>query len=164
MRQEMTAVHCVHVSARTYDEVTASIEEQVGRIEGAAFAELVAAARDAEDFESRVRAVEGPSGFMTFFAADHGAWLGRIGIAARAKLYVLGNPLIARTMLRHDLSVGLDVPVRLIVYEEAGGCRLAYDLPSSLMAYTANAPLLEAARELDAKLIALARTVTGVEA
>jgi hypothetical protein len=32
-------------------------------------------------------------------------------------MYTIGNPLIAPTMLKHDLGAGLDVPVRLMIYE-----------------------------------------------
>lgn len=113
-----------------------------------------------------MRAAEGPSGFMLFLAADHGAWMARAGLKARAKLYIIGNPLIARTMIEHDIGVGLNVPVRVLIYEEpgAGTCRLAYDLPSSLMARLKNQRVTAAAKILDRKLSALAETATGASA
>jgi hypothetical protein len=72
---------------------------------------------------------------MRFLTIDHGAWLARTGLGAKARMYTIGNPLIAWTMIKHDLGVGLNVPVRLMIYEDAGSgtVRLAYDLPSSLM-------------------------------
>jgi uncharacterized protein (DUF302 family) len=166
MRTETTLVHCEHRSPRPYDEVIAQLEQSLGAMDGHRFRDELAASVDAADFEARMKAAEGASGFMTFFSADHGAWMSLMRMPARAKLYVVGNPLIARTMLKHDVSIGLDVPVRLIVYEQPGeaGCRLAYDLPSSLMTYTGDKPLLEAARRLDAKLGALAEAATGVAA
>jgi uncharacterized protein (DUF302 family) len=77
----------------------------------------------------------------------------------------LGNPLIARTMIVHDIGVGLNVPIRLMIYEDADGAvRLAYDLPSSLMSRLRNAAVTSAAHDLDAKLDALARHATGAAA
>ncbi|WP_460206121.1 DUF302 domain-containing protein [Scytonema sp. NUACC21] len=39
----------------------------------------------------------------------------------KAKLYVIGNPLIAKQMLEQNLGVGLYVPLRLFVYEDQKG-------------------------------------------
>jgi hypothetical protein len=52
----------------------------------------------------------------------------------------LGNRWIERTIIEHDPGVGLNVPVRVLIYEEPaiGICRLANDLPSSLMARLQN--------------------------
>jgi uncharacterized protein (DUF302 family) len=54
---------------------------------------------------------------MRFLTVDHGAWLARIGLKAKARMYTIGNPLIARTMLEHNIAAGLNVPVRLMIYE-----------------------------------------------
>ncbi len=165
MRYETRLIHCEHISDRPYEAVVAALEASLGAMDGHRFRDELAASKDAVDFEQRMRAGEGPSGFMTFFAADHGAWLSLLGQPAKAKLFVLGNPLIARTMLKYDVSIGLNVPVRVIAYEGADGqARIAYDLPSSLMAYTGDEALLDAARRLDAKLETLAEAATGVAA
>jgi uncharacterized protein (DUF302 family) len=103
---------------------------------------------------------------MRFLTVDHGAWLARIGLNARARMYTIGNPLIARTMLEHDIAAGLNVPVRLMIYEDAASrtTRLAYDLPSSLMSGLQNEKVAAAAKKLDAKLIALAIHAIGAQA
>jgi uncharacterized protein (DUF302 family) len=165
MRDESTLIHFEHISARSYEEVVTAFEAAIGRQSGEAFRNSVDASMNADDFEARMHAAEGPSGFMLFFAADHGAWMGKIGLKARAKLYILGNPLIARTMIEHDIGVGLNVPVRVLIYEDpAGVCRLAYDLPSCLMARLKNDRVTAAAKLLDKKLSALAETATGASA
>jgi uncharacterized protein (DUF302 family) len=81
-------------------------------------------------------------------------------------MYTIGNPLIARTMLEHDIAAGLNVPVRLMIYEDPVNrtTRLAYDLPSSLMSGLQNEKVAAAAKKLDTKLIALALHATGKEA
>jgi Domain of unknown function DUF302 len=82
------------------------------------------------DFEARMHTHEGTSGFMRFHTIDHGAWLAALGSSGKARMYTIGNPLIARTMIKHDLGVGLNVPVRIAVYEEpsSGKVRVTYNL------------------------------------
>jgi uncharacterized protein (DUF302 family) len=76
---------------------------------------------------------------------------------------VIGNPLLAITMMRHDLTAGLFAPVELILIEgDVGRSSLTYVTPSSLMVVETNDALLAAAKELDAKLRALAAKVTMV--
>ena len=79
--------------------------------------------------------------------------------------WILGNPLIAITMMRHDITAGLFAPVELLLFEnESGdGSTVIYDLPSSPMAIERHPTLLEAAHELDRKLQTLVSRVTGVE-
>jgi uncharacterized protein (DUF302 family) len=163
MKDQSTLIHCEHHSSRSFDDVVAAFLAAVGRADGR---ELPEAAQASDDFEARMRALEGPSGFMLFWEADHGAWMARVGLQARARLFIIGNPLIARTMLEHDIEVGLNVPVRVLIYEEPrdGTCRLAYDLPSSLMVRLGNERVTTAAQRLDQKLSALAELATGAAA
>jgi hypothetical protein len=47
-----------------------------------------------------------------------------VGGGLQAKRIISGNPLIAITMLKHDLTAGLAVPVELLILEkrkEEGG-------------------------------------------
>jgi uncharacterized protein (DUF302 family) len=149
--------HIEHTSRRAFEDVVAAFEAATGDIQDRAFADALAASKDQQDFEDRIRGHEGSSGFMRFLMLDHGAWLALYGEHAKCRLYTLGNPLIARTMLKHDLRVGLNVPVRLIIYETAAGeARVAYDQPSSLMSHLDNPEVAAAATKLDSKLYALA--------
>jgi uncharacterized protein (DUF302 family) len=154
--------HIEHRSRRSFAEVVAAFEAATGEIEDGAFAKELAASKDQQDFEHRIRGHEGDSGFMRFLMLDHGAWLELYGDQVKCRLYTLGNPLIARTMLKHDLRVGLNVPVRLMIYETAAGeTRIAYDQPSSLMSRLNNPEVAAAAAKLDAKLFALAERAAG---
>jgi uncharacterized protein (DUF302 family) len=166
MRTTFTVHHNEHVSSRSFEEVVNAFESAVGSVEETGFPALLAATKGAEEFEIRVRSREGTSGFMRFLTVDHGPWLARVGLNAKARMYTIGNPLIARTMLEHDIAAGLNVPVRLMIYEDAASrtTRLAYDLPSSLMSGLQNKKVAAAAKKLDAKLIALAIHATGAEA
>jgi len=143
MRTTFTVNHNEHVSSRSFDEVVNALESAVGSVEDTGFSALLASAKSAEEFETSVHSRESTSGFMRFLTVDHGPWLARIGLNAKARMYTIGNPLIARTMLEHDIAAGLNVPVRLMIYEDAASrtTRLAYDLPSSLMSGLQNEKL-----------------------
>jgi uncharacterized protein (DUF302 family) len=98
---------------------------------------------------------------MLFALVDHGAWIAKAGIERRALRVILGNPLIAITMLRHDVTAGLFAPVEILIVDEPNGSSITYVKPSSLMVVERNPELLSAAEQLDAKLAALATKVTG---
>ena len=96
----------------------------------------------------------GKSGFMLFHEIDHGGWLSKFGIRRRMVRWIFGNPLLAITMIRHDLTAGLFAPVEILVTEaEDGlGTTITWVRPSSLMVIDTNPPLMQAAAELDKKL------------
>jgi uncharacterized protein (DUF302 family) len=162
MVESYTVRHVEYVSSRTFDEVVQEFETITGAIEDGRFASELSASADRADFEDRMHGYESDLGFMRFLMLDHGQWLKLYGIDARCRLYTLGNPLIAQTMLKHDIAVGLNVPVRLVIYEKQGKVYLEYDLPSSLMGRLKNEELSVAAGRLDAKLEQLARRATGL--
>ena len=166
MKTAFIVHHNEHVSSRPFEEVVNAFESAVGSVEDAGFSALLAETKNADEFEASIHSREGSSGFMRFLTVDHGAWLARIGLNAKARMYTIGNPLIARTVLEHDIAAGLNVPVRLMIYEEpvSRTTRLTYDLPSSLMSGLQNEKVAAAAKKLDAKLIALAIYATGVAA
>ena len=142
-----------------------SFDEVLSRLRGlmgdASAQEVVALAKEAITQAEYVQKVEerfvGESGFMLFHEIDHGGWLAKFGINRRTVRWILGNPLIAITMLRHDITAGLFAPVEILVTEkESGpGTTITYVRPSSLMVIEENPPLRGAAEALDKKLDAL---------
>ncbi len=166
MIDSFTVQHCEHVSQRSFDDVVSRFEAELGDLaDPTIIPREVAAATGPEDFEARIKAYEGQSGFMRFLTNDHGAWMARVGVEAKIRSYIIGNPLVARTMITHDPGVGLNVPIRVLIYQAASGeVRLAYDLPSSLMSRLNNEEVSAAALRLDAKLRELAELATGVAA
>jgi uncharacterized protein (DUF302 family) len=78
------------------------------------------------------------------------------------KRIILGNPLIAITMLKRELTAGLSVPVEILVMEKEKnvGTEVAYNLPSSLIAgFNKDEELLAAVKILDGKLEGLVRHI-----
>jgi uncharacterized protein (DUF302 family) len=166
MIDSFTVHHYEYVSQRSFEDVVAAFEEQLGSVEDpAVLPREVAASTSQADFEGRIRAYEGRSGFMRFMTNDHGAWMAWVGVKAKIRSYIIGNPLIAQTMIIHDPGVGLNVPIRVVIYQAASGeARLAYDLPSSLMSRLNNDEVSAAAIKLDTKLRSLAVLATGAAA
>jgi uncharacterized protein (DUF302 family) len=160
----LTVEHREHVTQKPFETVVAALRTSTGSVEEG-FSQVTEQANSPQQFEAIFRARESSSGFMRFDTFDHGKWLQIIGQTAKAVMVILGNPLIARTMLQHDIRAGLNVPVRLLIYEHTdGSTRVAYDLPSSLMSGLENADVTTAAAKLDEKLVALAEAITGVSA
>lgn len=90
----------------------------------------------------------------------------KVGDGRQSKRIILGNPLIAITMLKHDLTAGLAVPIELLVLEkkkeEGGGVDLVYQLPSALIAGLNRDPeLVKAAEYLDDKISKLVDFVSA---
>jgi uncharacterized protein (DUF302 family) len=146
-------------SAKSYDDLVAALLADIGE-QPVPIDEIGAAGGGWDGYRKRIEKYVGPSGFMLFAVFDHGAWITRAGIDRKALRVIVGNPLIAITMLRHDVTAGLFAPVELLILDEDSGSSLTYVKPSSLMVIEPNPALLAAAEELDAKLAALAASVT----
>jgi uncharacterized protein (DUF302 family) len=148
-------------SAKSFDDVVAALLDDVGD-EPVPIDDFATRFATWEAYEREVQSHVGSSGFMLFATLDHGGWIKKTGIERNLLRVVIGNPLIAITMLRHDVTAGLFVPVELLVAEEQPDrSSLTYVVPSSVMVVEENEPLRAAAVALDAKLAALAAKVTS---
>jgi uncharacterized protein (DUF302 family) len=148
-------------SAKSYDKLLAALLSDIGE-KPVSLGDSVTASSDWESYRQEVEPHVGPSGFMLFKLFDHGAWIRKAGIDRKVLRVILGNPLIAITMLRHDVSAGLFAPVEMLLVDEGDGrSSLTYVKPSSLMVVEPNPELLAAAEKLDAKLAALAAKVAS---
>ncbi len=148
-------------SDKSHDELLAVLLADIGD-KPVLINDVATATGGWQEYQERVESYIGPSGFMLFALIDHGAWITKVGIERKVTRVILGNPLIAITMLRHDVSAGLFAPVEALVMDAGEGrSSLTYVKPSSLMVVEPNPELLSAAQELDAKLAALAEKVTS---
>lgn len=147
-------------SAKSYDELVAALLADIGE-KPVTINDIATATDSWESYRERVESHVGPSGFMLFVLIDHGSWVTKAGIDRKVLRVILGNPLIAITMLRHDVTAGLFAPVEVLLAEEGERSSLTYVKPSSLMVVEPNPELLSAAKQLDAKLAALAEKVTA---
>jgi uncharacterized protein (DUF302 family) len=147
----------------SFDEVLSRLRRLMGDARMPEFAALAKVAMTEAEFAQKVEErFIGESGFTLFHEIDHGGWLPRFGINKRSVRLILGNPLIAITMIRHDITAGLFAPVEILVTEKEGGAgtTVAYVRPSSLIVIEENPLLHKAAKALDEKLDALISKAT----
>jgi uncharacterized protein (DUF302 family) len=153
---ESSTVHVNVSTPKSFDEVTAAIEKQLGKFDGGAVA---AAFRDkipADQIEAKIHAMEGSSGLMLFTVREHGQLLSLKGSQVSARQYEVGNPLFALEMTQHDVRAGEYAPLRLLVYaDEDQRTHIDYDLPSSVFGRLHSPDIDKVAKGLDDKLAAL---------
>ena len=151
-------------SKKPFDELVSALLADVGETP-LMIDDLPAKFESWESYKAEVESHVGPSGFILFAVMNHGAWIKKVQIRKEVLRIVIGNPMLAITMLRHDLTSGLFAPVELILIEEDDDqSSLTCVRPPSLMVVGTNEPLLAAARELDEKLQALAAKVAATKA
>jgi uncharacterized protein (DUF302 family) len=155
-----TGVRLRFESLKTFDELVASILADVGG-QPVPIDDIAATSDSWESYQREVQSHVGPSGFMLFASFNHGGWITKAGIHREALRLIIGNPLIAITMLRHDVTAGLFAPVEVLLTDETSGSAMTYVVPSSLMVVEPNPSLAAAANDLDAKLAALAAKVAA---
>jgi uncharacterized protein (DUF302 family) len=154
-----TTVAVVHVRVETrtsFAEVREDLERRLVRFNPDTLPSLLA---DPQQAVTRMEAMAGPGGLLLFGTVDHGSLLAVLGESRKAVQYVVGNPLIAVQMTRHDPAAGLYAPLRLLVYEDqAGKTCLEYDKPSSLFGQFHDDRIAPVASMLNRKLEDLAAT------
>jgi uncharacterized protein (DUF302 family) len=148
----ITVDHVRVVADKPLDQVIAAFETQLGQFNPEVIKPLVAGG-DAEKYRAKIKAMEGPSGFMVFRTSDHGALLRLAGQKKKAIQYLVGNPLFAVQMTQHDIRAGLYAPLRVLIYEnDEGKTCVEYDRPSSLFGQFGNAKVTDVATMLDRKM------------
>jgi uncharacterized protein (DUF302 family) len=151
--------HVTYSPSNTFVGFTARLESQLGRHEGAAYETLLQEGLDELEAESAIKAQEGISGLILFAVYDYGALLRLKKVVQKARLYVVGNPLVTARMALFDIRAALYTPLSILVYlDSADRVQVAYDLPSSRVAQLQSADIDRAARELD---VTLANVVQG---
>ena len=147
--------HVRRETDKPFEDVAKAFERQLGRFDPDVYKAL-AGSGDAEAARAKIEAMAGPSGFMLFATHNHGALLRLAGQKRKAVQYVVGNPLFAFQMTRHDIRASLYAPLRVLIYEDdEGKTCVEYDRPSSLFGQFGNDRISPTAAMLDNKLEAL---------
>jgi len=156
MNRIQTTISVRHVSIfieRTFSETCSRFESRMGRIDYGAFDKMLGTGQPETAIRNYVKEIEGPLGLMIFNAIDHGLLLRLAGQSARAKQYVVGNPLIPLEMTQKDVRAGLYAPLRIYIREDGPNKSvIEYDLPSTLFGQFQNAEVDRVAMTLDQKL------------
>jgi uncharacterized protein (DUF302 family) len=158
VNRSVTIQHVTVTSRRDFTATIQEFEKRLGTFDPEALKPLGEPNPPIEAITAKVEAMAGSSGFMRFGGIQKfGELLALAGKpAGKANQYVIGNPLIALQMVRHKIGVGLYVPLRILISEDAGSVtHLEYDLPSSLLDQFGDPDVHAVALMLDQKLNAL---------
>jgi uncharacterized protein (DUF302 family) len=72
-------------------------------------------------------------GVTLFATVDHAGGAREAGLdLADEVLLVFGNPAVGTALLQADARVGLDLPLRMLIWSDAGTTRVAYQDPAAL--------------------------------
>jgi uncharacterized protein (DUF302 family) len=151
------------VSTKPFAEVVAAIEAVIGHPDMREFGKKVGAAKSWHELEEVVHAMIGPSGFMEFARFNLGQIIEKERGPAAPKIlrFVVGNPLIMKTMAEHVPDTASYAPVTVLIDEREDGVHLSYDTMASYLAPYGNAAALEIARNLDLKIEALLKAAAA---
>jgi uncharacterized protein (DUF302 family) len=152
------ATRLIHDSAADFEETRRRFDEQVPLLDPLLSLRLVLDEARWHDVEAHVDRAVGPTGFVAVAQVDQGALFSLGGDSVQATLYLVGNPVIARTILAVEPVAGLYAPFRVAVYRDAMGAHVAYDQPSSVFASLGSDAIDAIARELDEKIRISAET------
>ena len=153
MERVIEIVHVFMEVKADFEAFTHAFEQSIGRFDDSLVRGLET---DPKLVEERLRKAAGEEGMMLFNIREHGKLQNIYGKSRNAKQYVVGNPLIATTMTRHDIRAGLYAPLRLLVYEaDDHSTYIEFDKPSSLFGQFDNPEVTAVARSLDEKLLNL---------
>ncbi|RPD61822.1 hypothetical protein L226DRAFT_506642 [Lentinus tigrinus ALCF2SS1-7] len=168
---QYTARRVTHETSLPIGEVLARLDKEINKPGGGPpLFRLLREAKDRTELEEGLNALTQGRDFVYFADSAYHRWLntyfGTTG-TPQTYVYVLGNPLIAQTMLQHDLSGALHIPPRILVTEEADapGTRIVYDDPASTIPVPRSAgesvyaELQGAAETLSEKLEELVQTI-----
>jgi len=153
-RRTIEVIHVVVESSKPFAAVRETLEASIPPLDPEI--RVLLADGPTDRLKQRLEAAGELSIFFTF---DHGALLRLYGKEQRAIQYLIGNPLTASKMTRHEIAAGMYAPLRVILYEtETGGSRFEYDLPSTLFGQFGDDRITEVARGLD---VALSRALSS---
>ena len=117
----------------------------------------------AETLDRLTNALQAKS-VRVFARIDHAAGAAEVGQALRPTTVVIfGNPAAGTPLMQHDQRIGLDLPLKALVWQDAGGqAWLTYGDPVWLAArYELSDDAVPAARRLREVLAGLAAVATG---
>lgn len=112
--------------------------------------------------KSYLESVAGDLDLMILGTVSHGRLYRLLGEGpAQAQMFLVGNPLIALTMMRFDAEAGLYAPLRVMFWASAPDKTVvSYDRPSKMFGQWHEPVFQETGRLLDQKLELLIRRIT----
>jgi uncharacterized protein (DUF302 family) len=109
-------------------------------------------ARSVEDTVSRLKGVLDSKGIKLFAVIDHTSEAEAVGLELRdTKVVIFGNPLAGTPVMAAAPLAALDLPLKVLVWADAGQTKLSYAEPAELAArYGLSEELAERLAAIDA--------------
>lgn len=102
---------------------------------------------------AKLKKMVGRNGMMVMGNLDQGKVLSMTGLHVQSETLFVGNPEVGKRLFSANPGVGLVVPVRVNVYQNAGGRTVVSYLPPSVLLEDYGNPAIDkVAQMLDAKL------------
>jgi uncharacterized protein (DUF302 family) len=145
----------------SYEALVQRFEATLGTWDPAAALKLVERKAPWTDVEAAAAKAAGSRGLMIIASLDQGQLTTLSGRVKKCRLYLVGNPVIASTILDINPQGALYVPFRVALWEAdgSGGARVSFDRPGSSLAALGNPAIDEIGRQLDAKIDAVVSAV-----
>jgi uncharacterized protein (DUF302 family) len=120
-------------------------------------------AHGANETVERLKSSLNQKGIQLFAHIDHAAAAGKVGLSLRpTQVLIFGNPQAGTPLMQSRQTVGLDLPLRVLVWQdEAGKVWLTYRRVESLARQHHVTGRDQAVKALDDGLAGLARAATG---
>jgi uncharacterized protein (DUF302 family) len=119
-------------------------------------------ARSAGETVERLKSLLAQKQIQVFADIDHAAAAEKAGLSLRpTRVLIFGNPKAGTPLMQARQAVGLDLPLRVLVWEdEAGNVWLTYRRVEALARQHQLVGLDETVKAVDGSLAALARAAT----
>ncbi|RFZ90939.1 DUF302 domain-containing protein [Mucilaginibacter conchicola] len=146
----MQVTHISTIVKPGFTDFTNAFEKLAGRITKSDVTNIVT---DPEGTRRHIETLQGYQDLIIFDIQDHGSLFNLIGEKRFAKQYLIGNPLIAFSMTRHDIRAALYAPLRVLVYTDGQNrTTIEYDKPSDLFGQFGIPQITEVGLGLDQKV------------
>lgn len=133
---------------RPYEESVTAFERTIPELDVTPF-------RGLSEWDDVVNLVDklAPLGFFRFHKIDVPPFMVQSGSRFACVEYLMGNHVVAERMYRHDPTVMLYAPLRLLIQaDENGDGVLVLDQPGTLLSSFGDERIASVGRELDAKV------------
>ena len=89
-------------------------------------------ARSVQDTMDNLEGIVKKKGFTVFARVDHAAGASKVGETLRpTQLLIFGNPKVGTALMTSSQSIGLDLPIKVLAWEDSEGMVwLAYNEPA----------------------------------
>ena len=159
-----TSVTTEHVDVRSskpFEQTVKDLTAELSRISTERLMDRLSSSGSWDEYAQECADFAGRSNMIEVGFLDWGKVLTLAGVPMKAKCFIVGNPLTARKLLEAGgPTVGLYLPTKIYVFEDADGVHVSYDKFGPVMAPHGKDGLDKVAAVIDGVLAGLADAAT----